>query len=288
MELISRKMPDNYTIFDCSCWHYGSSNCWKEGIDEIIETVAQTPNAFFMHKGDFIECIPPHDKRYASASIDPSLLTPQSQMNQIEKILTPIKDRILFVGLGNHEYTVINITNFSQVLAKNLGVPYGSVICKFTSLNARGEVDFKILSCHGRGSLPKGAKDEIQREGNRKAALKMKLSALGHSDVIVMGMAHDHSALMVVEPTIDHHVHLIDRGGKIKQVKRQFIDQNADEIDPSACWYTICGSMLKTYSEPGSGVLSYSEMGMYPPAPMGYVKITVEDRRVAKVEAVRM
>ena len=91
MELISRKMPDNYTIFDCSCWHYGAANCCKAGIDTIIQTILDTPNGFLMHKGDFIEAITPQDKRYASCSIDPSLLTPQSQMKQVEKILIPIK-----------------------------------------------------------------------------------------------------------------------------------------------------------------------------------------------------
>jgi hypothetical protein len=288
MELIKRVMPDNYTIFDCSCWHYGALSCWKSGIDEIIETVKQTPNGFLMHKGDFIEAITPNDKRFASCSIDPALLTPQAQMKQVEKVITPIKEQILFVGLGNHEYSVINTVNLSMALAENLEVPYGGVLTKFISLNNRGKVDFKILSCHGRGSLPRGAKDEIQREGNRKAALKAKLAGMGFSDVIVMGMGHDHSALFVVEPTIDKRIHLIDKGGKVKQVKKQIVKQNASEIDPSACWYTICGSMLKTYSDPGSGVLSYSEMHQYPPAPMGYIKIEVRDRQVVNVEAIRM
>jgi hypothetical protein len=281
MELIYKEFPDSYTIVDTSDWHLGSINCNKGSIQTLIQSIKRRKNCFVYIKGDLIDAILPADKRYAHASMDigAELLTPQQQAEEVVKMLRPIADRIITVSLGNHEYSVINTFNVAKYICDHLDVRYGGLHFKIIAHDNRGEVMHKIFGTHGSGSLPKGAKDPIQRIANQKAALKRKLEQL-MGDCIYMSMGHTHQ-LLVTEPTINKEIIIVDDGEQLKQMYRTEVSQNKSWIPPEARWYGNSGSFLKTFSPPGQ--LSYAEAAMYPPSEIGFIELAIRDKQVVKV-----
>lgn len=282
MELISRVMPSDYTVIDTGDWHLGNVNAHMDGIKEVIAQLHR-PNTFAVLKGDLLDSILPNDKRYAHCAV--SIPTPMQSLDLLTELLMPVRDKIIGVLLGNHEYHLINTLNTAWELTKRLDAPYGGYVCKFTALDEKHKVRHKMLFTHGHGSLPAGAKDAIQRRANQESALKRKLEGTGHSDCIYMSMGHTHK-LMAVNPTINHEVMLTDDGRKLKQQYRTHTKQNADYIPPEARWYGCSGSMLKTHTAPGIGAVSYSEVFCYGPSEMGWLEVNVRGGEVVGVNKV--
>ena len=286
MELIAGEIPLDCEIFDTSDYHYGALNCHREGIREIIATVAAKKNRFLLNKGDSIDAVTPGDKRYASCSMEvrDNLLTPERQADALVEDFRPIRHRILAWGFGNHEYALINTLDFGRYLARQLQVPYGGVAYKL-ALRHKGVPLCKLLLHHGRGMLPKGAKDPIQREANQKAWVRRRLEETGFADCAYMSMGHIHR-LLIVPPTTSGQLYLTDDGERIKQHYKDETAQNAGHIPPDSRWYVATGSFLKLYSDPGTYAMSYGEMAMYGPAELGCAKIVVQGGRIVNVEKV--
>jgi hypothetical protein len=287
MELISRELPADCEIYDTSDYHYGALNCHREGIRQIVAEVAAKRNRFLINKGDSIDAVLPNDKRYASCAMDyqDMLLTPEQQADAIVQDFLPIRRRILAWGLGNHEYKLINSHDYGRYIARQLQVPYGGVAFKFIAKGG-GEVKYKLFCAHGRGKVPAGAKDPIQREANRKAWLKRSLESLA-GDCAYMSIGHGHY-LITVNPTTQDQLYMNDDGSELHQHYHTVAEQNAEYIPPESRWYTMSGSFLKLFSPPGSGAISYGEMALYPPTEMGCVKLVVRDHRITAVEKVKI
>jgi len=283
MEIVTRELPRDCEIIDTGDWHIGVANTNESGIFEMIEYVASAPNRYLIVKGDLIDCISVTDKRFSLTSFAGHVTTPQDQADRVLEILRPIKDRILFLLLGNHEYKLINKFDLLRYWCNELEVPWGGVMAKFISANKTGHY-WKGLFTHGSGTLRSAAKDPIQAEANMKANLKKKLQHLA-SDCIYMSMGHTHRQL-TVNPTIQNHLHMIDDGERLNQTYIVDIDQSGPHINVEARWYCCSGSFLATMSQPGQHVIPYSEMAMYAPVEMGYLKIIVENHRVVWTDKV--
>lgn len=286
MELIYRDMPLDYEFYDTSDAHYGPLNCHREAFLEVIAQVKAKPDRYIWHKGDGVDCVTPGDKRYATVSADvrTGWRNPQDHADQFIKDVMPVRDRFITYMVGNHEYHLINTFDVAYHICTALGIPWGGVVCKFIPTH-KGKVLHKCLLWHGRGSLPKGAKDPIQREGNRKAALKNKLMALKHTDCIYNSMGHAHQ-LLIVEPTVDQEIMLTNTRSGLKQQRRHHTNQTADYIPPEARYYGCSGSFLKLYSKPGQRAIGYGEIAGYEPAEIGCLKGYVQGGKLVHVEKV--
>jgi len=271
VELISKVMPDDYTLVDTGDWHLGNVNAHIGGIKEAIQRIKE-PGVYAILKGDLLDSILPNDKRYAHCAVN--IPTPMQSLDLLTDLLMPVKDKILGVMLGNHEYHLINTLNTAWELARRLDAPYGGYVCKFIALDPRHRVRHKMFFTHGNGNLPTGAKDVIQRIANQQAALKRKLEGTGHTDCIYMSMGHSHK-LMVVNPTINDEVMMTDNGKKLKQEYRVTSKQNVPYIPAESRWFGCSGSMLKTNTAPGVGAVSYSEVFMYGPSVLGWLEADV-------------
>jgi len=285
MEIIKAKMPDNFTVYDLSDLHLGSPNCAEETLEETIDKIASEKNAYIIFKGDAIEAILPNDKRYLHSAVKPELQSPKSQADRVIQIFQRVRDRILAWGIGNHELKLWNTMDFGKYIADSLGTSYGAYNFKLHYLDKNGELMFKTYHTHGMGSVHSNAKDEIQYEANRKAALKHKLVKSGHADCIYMSRGHDHQ-LIVVEPTVSGKLFLTDDGVGIHQKYHTASPQNAEYIPPDSRWYATTGSFRKLYSKPGLGTIDYGEVVGYAPSEIGYAKMTIEYKTLVKVEKV--
>lgn len=285
MEILKKIMPDSFEVVDCSDFHVGSPNCCEETLQEMVEMVRTTKNMYLVNKGDSIECILPNDKRYLHSAVKDGLQSPKAQADRVIEIFQPVRDRILAWGIGNHELKLWNTMDFGKYISDNLGTSYGAYNFKLHFLDKNGDLMFKTYHTHGMGSVHSNAKDEIQYDANRKAALKHKLVKSGHADCIYMSRGHDHQ-LIVVEPTVSGKLFLTDDGVGIHQKYHTAASQNAEYIPPDSRWYATTGSFRKLYSKPGLGTVDYGEVVGYAPSEIGYAKMHVEHKTLVKVEKV--
>lgn len=284
MEIIKKVLPDDYELCISSDLHLGSPCVNEKNIEEMVDYVKSTENCYMTNIGDNIEAILPNDKRFIFS--DAKYKTPQEQCDAVINLFTPIKDKILAIGLGNHEYKLLNTFNVSKYIADGLGVPNGMYCYKLEIFDKDINLMHKMYFSHGYGQIASNAKDEIQALGNRKAALKNKLNKSGHADVILCAMGHTHKSL-IVEPTINDKLYLTTSSdGKIKQHYSYIESQNQEYIPPDARWYINNPSFMKLYSTPGSGYISYAEAFGYEPSEIGYSIIEVKNKQVVNVRRV--
>lgn len=130
MQVLSRDIP--YTsrteifklkpIFDV---HMGSALFDKGAFMKYLEDVDE--HTYLLFGGDVMDSIIVTDPRYRkSGDATDTDAVIDDQVEEACKILTPFKDRILFIGDGNHEVEVAKRhgTNPGKRLAKALGVPH--------------------------------------------------------------------------------------------------------------------------------------------------------------------
>lgn len=288
MELITHYLPPDFTLVDLSDFHLGSPNCAESNIVSLVNQIKQTENEFVIFKGDAIEAITPGDKRYKWNNVLYEYGTPQKQAERVIDLIWPIRDRVLVWGTGNHELKLYNINDFGSFIAKALDTYYGAYCFKIRFFNQETKkLMFKTFHTHGMGSINSNAKDDIQYDANRAAALKHKLIKSGHGDCIYMSMGHNHQ-LIVVPPTVDNRLYLVDDGHKIKQRYHVAGPQTRDFIPENQRWYATTGSFLKLYSEAGKELITYGEVAGYAPAALGYIRCYVENGHFIKAEKVAM
>jgi hypothetical protein len=288
MEIISRVLPPNGTIVDSGDYHLGAVNCNKQALLKMIQRVKDDPTCFMLNKGDSIEAILPNDKRFTLCASDTELRTPANQRDWLIDHFRPIKDKILAWGFGNHEYKLVNTLNIGKEVSDALGVPFGFYCYVLVLCDEMNKPRFKVFVTHGSGQLTSNAKDPIQREGNRQAALKMKLERAGFRDCVVMTQGHTHQSI-VTKPTINREVILTaSPKGRIHHSYRTHTDQSACYIPPEARWFLNSPSFLTTYSPPGSMGISYAEVAGYAPAEIGWMEIDYSDYRVTGVRKVHV
>jgi hypothetical protein len=141
---------------------------------------------------------------------------------------------------------------------------------------------FKFLVAHGARTMPKGAKDPIQREANQLAWLKRQLDGTGVSDCVVMAMGHTHQ-LKKQDPTVDNELLITSSEYDLHQHTRPEQKQNLNYIAPERRWYVNTGSFRKLYAKPGSMVFDYAEIGMLQPTKLGWSEVNVYDGEVAGI-----
>jgi len=148
----------------------------------------------------------------------------------------------------------------------------------------------RLFVFHGRRSIPRGAKDPIQREANQRAWLVNYLSPLeGSCHVMLMGHVHH----LLIQPPLER-LALLQRGDSIRA--RYFIEptQMVETRDPAtgevdsreyvptlSRWFGVTGTFRRSG---GLGFMDYSEIAGYAPSVIGYLEI---DIRGGKVENIR-
>lgn len=100
--------------------HIGDPNSDIKMFKEMVQYVLENPNRYVILNGDLMDMA-------LTMSVSDSygaVLSPARQVEKVAEILKPIKDRILAIGQGNHEfrtykYTGIDVTHY---LASILGI----------------------------------------------------------------------------------------------------------------------------------------------------------------------
>ena len=234
--------------------HLGSRACDVRAFKEFLEDSDE--KTLFLGIGDLLDCIIVKDvKRYRkSGDATEGDAVVDEQIDRAEEILRPYKDRIIGLGHGNHEDTIIKVagTNPIKRLCKRLDVPFLGysglvrlIFCKDIKHGGMGRT--VVIRYHhgwGGGSRTQGA--DLTKFS--------KDISYWDADVYLYG-----------------HVHR----------------QQTDSIDRlGLCGNTliskpkiicICGTFLKTYLNDHNP--TYSEIKGYPPTSIGGVCVTIKPHR---------
>jgi predicted phosphodiesterase len=151
---ISHKAPSLFIapLFDV---HFGQKAHKAEKFKSYLRWIASTPNVYVILGGDLMENAIDDGRGMTYDQVH----NPESQFNEMYRMLAPIAHKVLVSVPGNHEERTYKKTgiDIAAVLAKRLGIPYFAGPTFLDVLFASHRFTFYVT--HGRGnSQTKGGK----------------------------------------------------------------------------------------------------------------------------------
>ena len=156
--------------------HVGAVEHDFKKFQEAVDMIEKDDNARWFGNGDLLELIPPHYKINQRGQDIP----PEEQYLEFARLVSPIKDKCLFIRGGNHDYIrSFNILDFDvcKVLAKEIGVPYYRMP-GYTRINVDGS-SYNLVSGHG-------------KSGGKNGDLELDKMAAVYSQGDVFFLGHNH------------------------------------------------------------------------------------------------
>lgn len=269
-----KKMPRGYRIVATGDWHIGSRACHMVELQRMLEWIGKSRDVYWLHTGDMIEGNPVRSKHFDLDTLDPVLSSIGAQVEKAVELVRPVAGKCLMLGVGNHDIYLKPDVDIPRLMAKDMGVPKGGYQTWLHTGGVRGHI------FHGRRSMPKGAKDPIQRDANQRAWLARELDNLGAADSHYHLMGHVHT--LHVQPPIRQYA-LVSEGDELRarwitppagtgtDAKNK---QAYSFVPKEARWFACCGTFRR------SGIMGaedYAEIAGFAPAPIGYQVLTVKD-----------
>ena len=280
MKLIEKQLPSSHNLFHFGDVHKGSvlssGHGWQKLVDMMGLDYKGCANNYGADGGDMIEAIMVDDRRFSPEKFTEPL--PLAQMESVVKDRQSIKDKLLYILMGNHERALWRFGDLTEEVCKKLGVEYGTWTTKLTVMDNKGELMYKVFDTHGYRSITSTADDPIRRRTNMELILKRQLKRKA-GDCAVMIKHHVHK-LIVCKPESD--LYLTDDGKKIKQ-EYTTCGQNESYIHPDARWYGCAGSFLKLY---GKNISGYAEIAEYDPTELGWLILVVRDKKIVSLDPI--
>lgn len=190
MKVIRCDLPffETIEIHPMADLHIGDGMCDYKLIQERIEHIKNTPNAFCILDGDLM------DTAIATSVGDTygANLQPMEQLRHCVKLFEPIKDRILAVLPGNHENRTYKTDGLdtTEIMCSQLGI-----LPRYSSTTALLFIRFGKSSGHTHGRpqrytiyVTHGAGGG-RREGGKVNRLA-DLAAIVDADIYMMGHTH--------------------------------------------------------------------------------------------------
>lgn len=266
-------------IYNTSDWHVGSIAFHEAAARKLVDMVIEE-DAWLTFGGDALEGKPTRSAHFDPHSLVDGLTTIDDQAEYFVELLRPVANHLLLVQMGNHELYLLPDLNITEQICYMLG--RDDVAGDYQAWVEYGDVTMHFW--HGRPTMPRGAKDPIQREANQKAWLKNKLYQLAGS-AQAQYMGHTHQCLVV--PPIEQYA-LINSGENVRGVyfKEQVREINGETwVPPDGRWYVNTGTLRR-----GGGFehQDYSEIAGYTPPPIACTRTEIKNGRVVSIEKVML
>ena len=274
MERIVKEIPLDCEIVLISDTHIGSKKAHITGIQRAVDFVKKKPNRFWIHLGDWIEAITTDDKRYETETTEQPI--PDLQAKEAIEIFEPIAGQGICGLLGNHERKLSRTINFGRMICEGLKIPYATESARVL-FEHEGRLLFKFFITHGNKVFRSNAKDFIQREANKKAALKVSLQyKMGDCSLMACGHAH---WLGIVPPAKLLYLQDTEEG-----IKHKYLNQDETPegyIDFDRRWYCCTGSFYKLFID---GISGYNEP--FDPNDLGFLVVKIEAGKIVDVKEI--
>lgn len=213
--------------------HKGSRTCDMRAFKAYLND--RDEHTYFFTNGDLWDSIYFNDKRFKASGHDYTDVDDpiDIEIEEMVELLTPIKDKLICIGHGNHEEAILKQchTNMSKRLAQSLNVPYLGYSfwfrLKLERDGATRNVDFAVTHGFGGGTRTEGGSiTKYSKYADRFAC-----------DILVVG--HDHRKQYVRYPVLGisgtKQVKLISRpklvclGGSWKKAYSDGVDTTWEE-----------------------------------------------------------
>lgn len=194
--------------------HFGSAEfnirCYRQFLKENLSL----PNSYLITVGDGLDCITTRDKRFRMGGVDPRYLVsnrPDEILDhQVEHFIEehlPYRDKILGLGMGNHESMTLQHYNTNvhrqicrALEARNLGYVFMlNLVLRPKGANGRSRT-FKVMGCHGFGGASRAEGGALSSYANFAKHYDVDAAFLGHKHDFVykripkVGIKNDASA----------------------------------------------------------------------------------------------
>lgn len=228
-------------------WHVGNKYCDERCIKKYISD--SDDKTYFLGLGDIFDAIIVSDKKRYLKSSDGTegddIL--DQQEDKIYSILEPVKDRIIGLGSGNHEQSILKYssTNLCKRLSNRLGTKYlgySYIVKLFLREQAGRGRSVIIRGVHGWGGASRSQGGDLTKYS--------KDLSFYDSDIALYGHCHKLQA---------------DRIPRLSVIGNRLVSKDRHLI--------LCGSFLKTLSDDENP--SYAELAGYPPIPIGAPTIAI-------------
>lgn len=189
-----------------SCQHFGSKRFHKRRFRQFLIEQMAIPQTYLILMGDIFDAIIPADgKRFDPTDVDPGYLADPNNimgqaLNDVEKELSPYKDKIIGILMGNHEYEYNRrySLNLTEMICNRLGVRnLGMSFLMWLQLQRNGDSgrgrSIKIYGHHGYGGNARTSGGSITKY--ERAFMDY------NADILLFG--HDHKTWKYQRPRLD-------------------------------------------------------------------------------------
>lgn len=284
MQIFEYSVPDDFNLFLFGDDHEGVSARHSKGWEKLLHMMNSEykgcKHNFGVDHGDCIEGIMIDDKRYNDIGVRHDKIL--NQISQAVKNRKPIKDKLICLLAGNHDFKLWKVGDTAQTIAKELNVRYGdwtSIICY---VDKKGRPLFKHYACHGGKKISSVAGPRRRRKTNMEVRLQENLKDQA-SDCFLMTQGHEHK-LIVVPP--DESLLLYSDKGHLKSCyTNDCIQQTGTYLHEDLRWYCCIGSFLKNKIPNG---ITYAEIMGLPPTELGFLVAVIRNRKLISIDKVKL
>ena len=167
-------------LYPIGDWHYGSRQCNEEFIKQIVKEIKEDEDGYWVGMGDFMENAVVGSK----SDVYTQVLPPKEQMEHIVEILSPIREKGLFMIAGNHEsrtHRMVGLTP-EQYIGIQLDVPYCGFSClAVLQMESKTPNSFTCFFHHGTGGGFTSGGKVNSAESLRKIVPTADATFSGHS-----------------------------------------------------------------------------------------------------------
>jgi len=223
--------------------HVGAPEYDERYVQQVLDWVKETPNAYIILNGDLANCALKESK----SDVYEEIITPDEQRRYLRKLFQPVKERVLGVCEGNHEHRIRKATSIDICLdlAEELGCPYGREGLLLQIRFGRGPngkpISYIIYATHGWSAA---------RPAGGRVNMAISLASVVLADVYITG--HTHSKFLY------ERTYLVadEQNKRVRTIKQVFAN--------SGCMLDYGG---------------YAQAKGYPPAVKGMPRIYLDGRR---------
>jgi len=248
---------DVFCLKPCADWHVGHRYHDRGALLDYLRAGYDDPKCYIVSVGDLADAIVVGDKRYVKSAdgvMGQAIL--DSQMEDLARLLMPFKGRILGLGMGNHELTILKHhgSHLIRKLSEKLDTP---------SLGYQWMVRWRFFEDDGNGSTARVRTLLVYGHhgwggGGRTAGASdtkyEKNAAKYIADIYLYG--HDHKA-------------------KSQEIERMSVKGQAIVSNPYRLYF--CGTFKKTFS--ATDEPTWEESRGFDPVPIRGLNIYIKPSR---------
>lgn len=261
-EIIFNNFDDYFNIWFWGDVHRDASGCDVDRWQEFLKTAAKDDpeKTYYMGLGDYHDLASAREQKHLSKDSlhETTMETLDEKVEQNNRVfakeISQMRNRLLGLIDGNHNWRFPNSVTASEDLANRMGCEHLGWLCHYTlKIRVGGKShNLYIVACHGRAG-GKRAGASINQVEDIKTIFPI-------ADVYVMGHDHNRGAWPV-----DVLYPLPTRNGVVIKQKRQFLCRS--------------GSFLKGYEKNKS---TYVTGRLLRPSDLGALKLIISLKRVLK------